>query len=224
MTYRAAQGGSPDIDAWLYGLDDFGDEFFVLNRYQYFTLIRVWISEENYLPALTLLDKLDYYADLAQRPMYQIEIGIDRRIILSRMRENWQAIFLDVLHQASALRFVHIIACAGPEITDCLEALCPAASEDVQIVPDWLQTVSEQSRRFSRLDPHSLLSQPRPVLSENGLQILRLQAQGLSAQDIAVALHLKIDNVRYHIKENYRRLQVSSKTEAVLYAREQHLI
>ena len=56
------------------------------------------------------------------------------------------------------------------------------------------------------------------------LQVLRLQADGLSVNQIAHRLGLKPDNVRYHTKENYRKLNVSHKADAILAARSLGLI
>ena len=60
--------------------------------------------------------------------------------------------------------------------------------------------------------------------SENALAILRLQAAGLPVREIAEKLGMKPETVRYHTKENYRKLGVSGKTDAVLAARNLNLL
>ena len=48
-------------------------------------------------------------------------------------------------------------------------------------------------------------------LSEQELKISRLLVDGLSYQDVADALNLSINGVRYHIKNIYRKLHITSK-------------
>ena len=60
--------------------------------------------------------------------------------------------------------------------------------------------------------------------SENALAVLRLQAEGLSVKQIAEQIHIKPETVKYHTKENYRKLGVSSKADAVLAARNLNIL
>ncbi|MCX4274043.1 MAG: helix-turn-helix transcriptional regulator, partial [Acetatifactor sp.] len=54
---------------------------------------------------------------------------------------------------------------------------------------------------------------------EAALSVLRLQAEGKSVGKIAQELSMKEATVKYHAKENYRKLGVSGKADAVLAAR-----
>ena len=56
------------------------------------------------------------------------------------------------------------------------------------------------------------------------LRILRLQADGLSLNQIAQELGMKPFTVSYHIQENYRKLYVTRKADALLAARSLGLI
>ena len=60
--------------------------------------------------------------------------------------------------------------------------------------------------------------------SETALAVLRLQADGLSLNQIAKRLEMKPDTVKYHIKENYRKLNTDRKADALLAARSLGLI
>lgn len=62
------------------------------------------------------------------------------------------------------------------------------------------------------------------VLSKNAVKILKLQAEGMSAN--AIAEHLKIAEatVKYHNRETYRKLGVKNKTAAIVEARKRRLI
>jgi NarL family two-component system response regulator LiaR len=59
---------------------------------------------------------------------------------------------------------------------------------------------------------------PVEVLSERELDVLRLATQGLSNQDIADKLILSLRTVQAHFSHIFNKLQVSSRTEAVVRA------
>ncbi|MFQ9801280.1 MAG: helix-turn-helix transcriptional regulator [Clostridia bacterium] len=50
------------------------------------------------------------------------------------------------------------------------------------------------------------------------------QAEGLSVTKIAQRLSMKSETVKYHISENYRKLGVSGKADAMLTARSLNLL
>ena len=54
---------------------------------------------------------------------------------------------------------------------------------------------------------------------DTALTVLRLQADGLSLNQIAERMDMKPFSVSYHIQENYRKLNVSRKADALLAAR-----
>jgi NarL family two-component system response regulator LiaR len=59
---------------------------------------------------------------------------------------------------------------------------------------------------------------PPPELSEREMEILRLAAQGMSNQDIAGKLFLSRRTVQSHLANIFQKMDVGSRTEAVLQA------
>ena len=83
-----------------------------------------------------------------------------------------------------------------------------------------------ECERMARYYP-SYLKEKTPgniVLSDNALQILRLQAEGLSTEKIAQMLGISKSTVKYHSQENYRKLGVKGKAAAVNEARNRKMI
>ena len=55
-------------------------------------------------------------------------------------------------------------------------------------------------------------------LTKKEMDVLRLAAKGITNKEIAEELNLKVQTVRSRLKKVFRQLNVSSRTEAVMYA------
>jgi DNA-binding NarL/FixJ family response regulator len=55
-------------------------------------------------------------------------------------------------------------------------------------------------------------------LSEREIELLKLMTRGLSNKEIADGLSLSIRTVQGHVQQIFKKLGVSSRTEAVVYA------
>ena len=67
--------------------------------------------------------------------------------------------------------------------------------------------------------------QPGAVqLSERGLQVLRLQAKGMTRAEIAQQLQLSERSVKYQSEQAYHKLGTNNKVEALAQARKLNLL
>ena len=55
-------------------------------------------------------------------------------------------------------------------------------------------------------------------LTKKEMDVLRLAARGITNKEIAEELNLKVQTVRSRLKKTFRKLNVGSRTEAVMYA------
>jgi len=72
--------------------------------------------------------------------------------------------------------------------------------------------------RFSLVSGRPREQKPSAVLTEREIEVLSLATRGLSNQDIASELSLSLRTVQAHLGHIFNKLQVSSRTEAVVHA------
>jgi NarL family two-component system response regulator LiaR len=75
--------------------------------------------------------------------------------------------------------------------------------------------------RFVPSSDKATRQKPPDMLSEREIEVLKLATRGLSNQDIADELCLSLRTVQAHLGHIFNKLQVSSRTEAVVHALKQ---
>src|SRR5690606_35163421 len=69
-----------------------------------------------------------------------------------------------------------------------------------------------EPRRFPRpLREHIQIA----ALTDKEISVLRLMASGLSNKEIAVRLNIAAETVKWHLKNTYRKLDVSNRVQAL---------
>ena len=63
-----------------------------------------------------------------------------------------------------------------------------------------------------------------PELSDREIEILRLLGQGKSNKELAQELFISVNTVKVHLNNVFKKLGVSSRTEATLFAIEHKII
>ena len=214
-------GDKAVINRWLTEAPTESKEFNTLERYRYLTKVRCYISCGNYLQAQALLETLRYYAEQYHRPYIQMEVGLLSAIIKERLDGDWLGELLPTLRQISSFGFIRLVSEEGAAINPLLQAARKECAADPQINQDWLRTLLAETAAVAVRYPVYLKKQLAevPDFSPTALTILRLQADGLSVNKIAEQLGMKAVTVKYHTRENYRKLGVAGKTDAVLAAR-----
>lgn len=215
------------VDAWMEGAPDEDRGFFILDRYRYLTKIRCYLQSGEYLRAHMLLEKLLDYARVYSRTYIQMEAGLLAAIVKYRMgREDWRGDMDVLLPEICRYRFVRLLSEEGAAVLPLLERGRREWSRGDALDRAWFKKVLEETRQMALRYPMYLKSQTAqaPDFSEHALAVLRLQGKGMSVNEIAKRLSLSVETVRYHNKQNYKKLGVSGKAEAVLAARNLKLL
>lgn len=215
------QGKTAEALEWLEQAPEEELEFATMERFRYLTKARIYLLTGKYEKAISLLQRLQYYAEVMIRTYIDMEVGLLLAITQYRMGDSrWDEIFQRTLTQAESYHFVRLISREGAAVNRMLKE---TAWESKNL--EFLKEIFAETEKMALAYPGYLkVATEDAAFSENALKILKLQAEGLSTAEIAGELGLKIENVKYHNKQNFKKLGVNSKTAAVTEARKRKLI
>ena len=215
------QGKTAEALDWLKQAPEEELEFATIERYRYLTKARVYLLIGREDKALFLLQRLLYYAEVMKRTYIGMEAELLLAITMFRIGDTqWDEILQKALAKTESYHFVRIVSREGAAINRLLkESKWKCENQEYR------GAVLAETEKMALSYPGYL----KPVaveasFSENALRILKLQAEGLSVAEIADELGLKMENVKYHNKQNFKKLGVNSKTAAVTEARKRKLI
>lgn len=218
---------SASTDMWLKtSAPDENKEIFALFRLQYMTKIRCYIAKNRLSEAFSLKEKMKWYAENYHRTYISIECDVLGAIINYRLDSEWKDVLKRALSAAEKYQFVRIISDEGAAILPLLLKIKEEFESSPEFNKNWFAKVIRESQKLSKIYPKYCAP---PVMapgnfSETARQILRLQCEGLSADEISKNLDIKLETVRYHIKQNYKKLGVNSKSRAIIMAKELYLV
>ena len=215
------EGNMDAVERWMKTAPDEDVEFCSLERYRYLTKVRCYLANGEYTKAQALLEKLRYYAEQTNRPYVRMETGLLSSITKERAGGPWQEELTAVLQEAEHYRFLRLLTEEGAAVWPLLQREKKTLMEAGTLDKDWLCRVLSEAEEIARRYPLYLKKRAATAADFCGmaLSVLRLQADGLSVNQIAQRLEIKPDTVKYHTKENYRKLNAASKADALLAAR-----
>lgn len=215
------QGKMAEALKWMEQAPEEEVEFATMERFRYLTKVRIYLVSGRNEKALSLLQRLQYYAKVMKRTYISMESGLLLAITMYRMGDpKWDEILNKTLTEAESYHFVRLISREGAAINRMLKETTWQCRD-----LEYHHAVLAETEKMALSYPGYLKSVAKEAdFSENALRILKLQAEGLSTAEIAGELGLKVENVKYHNKQNFKKLDVNSKTAAVTEARKRKLI
>jgi len=216
------QGKISRVLDWIDTAPDENRDFCSLERLRYLTKIRCYIQFGKYDRAYGLLQKMAYYAPIHQRNYVAMETELLLAVVMYRMKEpGWQERLQKAITRAEDYHFVRLISREGCAVLKLFK------EGDLQWRDEGFhRQVLRECERMEKYYPSYLKVKMDgvPSLSQNALDILRLQAEGYQTGEIARLLGISANTIKYHNKETYRKLGVSSKAAAVSEAKNRGLI
>lgn len=194
---------------------------------------RVWLAHARHYRDTSRLSDIErilkHWCDDAQAKMRQnsvIEILVLRALVADARGDHNRA--LDLLHRALKLgepeNYLAVFADEGEPMRRLLLLLqnrpAPTSPSYLDAVLTAFRHAVETHARIAT-QTNSVIAEP---LSERELEVLRLVAGGASNQLIADTLVIALPTVKRHISNIYAKLNVSSRTQAVLRAQELRLL
>jgi LuxR family maltose regulon positive regulatory protein len=215
------QGKMAEALKWMEEAPEEEKEFATMERFRYLTKVRIYLVSGRNEKALSLLQRLQYYAKVMKRTYIGMETGLFLAITMYRLGDpKWDETLKKTLTEAESYHFVRLISREGAAINRLLKETTWKCQD-----LEYHQAVLTETEKMALSYPGYLKPAAKEAaFSENALRILKLQAEGLSTAEIAGELGLKVENVKYHNKQNFKKLDVNSKTAAVTEARKRKLI
>lgn len=197
-------------------LADCVDNLDAAGEIEQITVAQVFASQGKFYDALDLLAQLLEAAQAAKCMENVLRIWILQAIIFQSQQKIGSA--LNVLRQALSFAepqgYTRIFIDQGEPMEQLLRSALKQG-----IAPNLVARLLEKSEEGS--ESLQVLVDP---LSERETEVLRLIVAGLSNQEIAEELTIAESTVKTHINHIYSKLNVTSRTQAVVKARELQLL
>ncbi len=197
------------------------DELTWLHEAEHIMFARILISQGRFDDALRLLNRLIAEGEKTGRILNQIETLILKGWVLNKKNNGAEsmAAIQKALSLAEPGGYTRVFIDEGQPIAKLLERILDAKDNDIPkaFVKNLLaafrlrQIVKRDDRLIERL-------------SERELEVLRFIASGLSNKKISEELFISVSTVKTHLQNIYGRLNVHSRTEAIVKARELGLL
>ncbi|MCP4164962.1 MAG: hypothetical protein GY759_03590 [Chloroflexi bacterium] len=195
-----------------------------MREFERIAMARLFIAQGHYDSALELLGSLAQSSQQQGRNGNLIEI-----LVLEALAYQGKGNITNALRSlqrglqlAESEGYVRVFVDEGAPMSDMLAEI-GARGEGGAYVNRLLSAMGAHASRTaldSGQDVHLLAES----LSEREMEVLDLIAQGLSNRDIANALYVALSTVKTHINHIYRKLDVTSRTQAMVRAQNLHLL
>ncbi len=151
--------------------------------------------------------------------------GIDAATIVKALRPETQVLMLTVFEDEEKVFQAIRNGASGYLLKRTPPTEIISAIQDVHIGGSPMtSTIARRVLQFFQQQPPSGSSRPDYDLSPRELDILKSMVKGYSYKLIAEEHFISVDTVRSHIRHIYEKLQVNSKTEAVLKALREKIV
>ncbi len=187
------------------------------------SFVQIYLAQNEYLKALTLASLV--MEDMEKRKIghYQIRLLLWQALAYYGLRQEQQA--LASLKRAVTLAapegYLRIFIIEGAKMIPLLHQARSAG-----IMPDYFDRILATSDQATKTYPVQVLTSSQLVepLSGREMEVLQLLAQGCTDKKIAESLVIAPETVHKHLKNIYGKLDVHSRLEATLRARELDLL
>ena len=200
-----------------------------LNKiYLHFTTARAYIVLGQFKKAQLLCERIKALSCDFGRLLDSIEATVLLIIILWMTGKKQEAVLLlqSALIEAEPYYFVRVFADEGKAILPIIRRLMKRISVESISAPGhhYMHEIYQAAYNLSKKHKGIAFGSKPIKLSKQQKYILELLAKGFKNTEIVQITGLSINTIRSHTKMVYQKLEVSTKYDAVLRARELELI
>jgi len=195
-------------------------EFHYRQEDEYIILARVRMAQKRWDGATLLIDRLSEIMDSGERRGRLVELFVLKALALDAQDKPDEALepLARALELAEPQRYVRIFVDEGESMARLLyqavaHGIRPGYSKE--LLSAFQFSESAPFHESQHPDPRSGLIEP---LSQRELEVLECLNSGLSNREIAQRLTIALTTVKTHTRNIYRKLDVSSRTQAVAKA------
>lgn len=196
-------------------------EFILLDRFRYMIKIRGYIKAGKLQEALALSERMHTYFHEYGRFYMDMENDLLQAIILYRLHQpKWQEVLRRGLKACESYHFLTMIQFEGAALMPLLEQ-----SEDLGMSEDFKKEVFEATTMMAKLYPYYLYVQTpiKDILTDMEYRILTYYVEGESTTHICDLCQFSYNTLKFHNRNLYRKLGVTSRLEAERKAKDMGL-
>ena len=205
---------------------DENDRFLTTQYYQYLIKAKVYIYTEQYVRARMILQMLIDFAEEYKMAYLEAQVRMLEAVIYyNEGCTLWKDTLLPALEWGKTLGFIRIFADEGAAVFEMFSHL---AQDD----PEWAK--DEYFKKVISATKAQMLQYPKYLkmekqvnlaeFSESEQAVMKLLVWGEKNAEIATRLCVSENTVKYHLKNIYQKLQVSSRGQAITKIREYEIV
>lgn len=221
-------GQSEDTERWALTCNDAATlQPAFIQEFERITLARMYLSQNHFHKALTLLEQLRADAESSDRYGHLLEIlaltalgqealgqtdaalGTLHKALQMAEPEGYLRTFVDAGKPMATLLYRALTRGLFPEYVARLLALFPA-NDKTSSPPKEIRSLNTKATEEAVIEP----------LSQREVEVLQLMASGTSNEEIAAKLIIAPTTAKKHVSNILRKLDVENRTQAVVRGRD----
>lgn len=212
-------GNKEKIESWLdKDAPDIVNNFNLLERYQYFTMVRAYISLEKYTDALITLEILKKYIYQYKRKIYIIEYNILKAICYykNQDKENQKIQIENAILEAEKFNYIRLFADEGIIVYKILKENEKELLKNKNINKKFYCKIKEQAKEYGELYNNKYnINKKEKELTKKEKEIIELIKEGKSNKEISEILNVSIATVKTHINHIYAKLNTRNRIQTI---------
>lgn len=202
------------------GIDDELDD---LHEMEYVALTNILVAQRRLNEADRLLQRLIENAKVGDRVYMMIDMRLTR-VLIYTLKANMAGALAELkkaLSLAEPGGFIMMFASKGKHLAELLEEICTVGKADHDAAKAGFSlSYAKKILSACKAGTHAKIEGLMDPISKREMEVLHLTAAGLSNREIAEKLFISLNTVKTHTKNINSKLNVNSRTKAVVRAKE----